>query len=169
MYLLNQHALGGYVPNGPDHVVGQVTIGKCWCGQSYFMGSGGVGRVVSSGGSNVIVWRVQTAPKTALIEESMSASLPSGAGQGFFTSVSSNGTQAGSAIVWAVARPNRSGAANLTLLAYNAANSATLFSATAGAWSSNAANANIVPVIANGRVYVGSYKAVTIFGLSPNQ
>jgi len=169
MFLLNQSALGGYVPNGPDDVVGQVAIGGCWCGESYFMGSDGTGRVVSSGGSNVIVWRVQNSPKTALIEESVSAPLPSGPGEGCFTSVSSNRTEAGSAVVWAVARPNRSGAVNLTLLAYNAENSATLFSGVAGLWSSNIANANIVPVVANGRVYIGSYKAVTIFGLSANR
>ena len=107
------------------------------------------GRVVSSGGTNMIVWRVQTAPTTALMKESVSATVPSGPNEGFFTTASSNGTQAGSAIIWAVARPNR-----------------TLFSAVAGPWSTTYANANIVPVVANGYVYVGSYKELAIFGLN---
>jgi len=166
MYFLNQAQLGGYVPNGPDNVVGTYKIDPCWCGESYFLGADGAGRVVSSGGTTMIVWRVQTSPNTALIKESASATLPSGPNVGFFTTASSNGTQAGSAIIWAVARPNRTGTPKLTLLAYNATNSATLFSAAAGPWSSNAANANIVPVVANGYVYVGSYKQLAIFGLS---
>jgi hypothetical protein len=166
MYLLNQNQLGGYVPNGPDNVVGSNKIGRCWCGESYFVGADGAARVVSSGGMNMMVWRLRTSPKTSLIEESASATLPSGENQGFFTTVSSNGTQPGSAVIWAVARANKTGAPQLTLVAYNAANSATLFSAVAGPWSSTYANANIVPVVANGYVYVGSYKELAIFGLA---
>jgi hypothetical protein len=166
MYFLNQAQLGSYVPNGPDNVVGTYKIAPCWCGESYFVGADGVGRVVSSGGTNMIVWRVQTAPTTALMKESVSATVPSGPNEGFFTTASSNGTQAGSAIIWAVARPNRTGTPKLTLLAYDATNSNTLFSAVAGPWSTTYANANIVPVVANGYVYVGSYKELAIFGLN---
>ncbi len=165
MYLLNRDALGGYVPSGPDNDVGHVQIGPCWCGKSYFTGPDAIGRVVSSGGSNVIVWRVQTSPQTALTQESMSATVPSGQDQGFLTSVSSNGTTSGSAIIWAVARPNRFGVQNVTLLAYDASNSSTLFSGVAGSWPYLRPNANIVPVVANGRVYVASYKQLAIFGL----
>jgi hypothetical protein len=54
MYLLNEASLGGFTPGGPDKVLDTKTIGKCWCGPTYFTGSDGVGRVVSSGGgSNV--------------------------------------------------------------------------------------------------------------------
>jgi hypothetical protein len=164
MYLLNQQQLGGYVPNGPNNDVASVKAGGCWCGESYFTGTDGAGRIVTSGSANEIIWRVRTSPSTALVKESEAAAVPTGSGEGFFTSVSSNGTQAGSAIVWAVARPNRTGALTLTLLAYNAADSTTVFSGAAGVWSSNAANANVVPVVANGHVYVGSYKALEIFG-----
>ncbi len=164
MYLLNQASLGGYAPNGPDNVVGEFQIGSCFCAASYFVGADGVARVVSSGGHHMIVWRLRTSPDTRLAEESRSGTVPTGPDIGFFTSVSSNGTQAGSAIIWAVARPNRSGSLNLTLLAYNAANSETLFSGTAGVWSTGGANANTVPVVANGHVYVGGYKSLSIFG-----
>jgi hypothetical protein len=165
MYVLDQAELGGYVPKGQDRVVATVPIGKCWCAQSYFTDPDGIGRVVSSGGSRLIVWQVQTSPTTTLTEESTSAPLPTGPDEGVFTSVSSNRTKAGTAIIWAVARPNRSGPPTLTLLAYNAATSATLFSAPAGIWSSGQANANIVPTVANGHVYVAGYKSLDIFGL----
>jgi hypothetical protein len=38
-----------------------------------------------------------------------------------------------------------------------------LFSAPAGTWGLS--NANIVPTVANGKVYIGSNKALMIFGL----
>jgi hypothetical protein len=43
-----------------------------------------------------------------------------------------------------------------------------LYSAVAGTWSNLSANANIVPVVANGKVYVASDQLLTIFGPTPN-
>jgi len=148
----------------PD-VMPFVGIGGCWCGQSYFVGADGVGRVVSSGGSKVIVWKVQTSPTVALVKESSSADLPTGQEAGFFTTVSSNSNQAGTAVIWAVSRPSDTNPANVMLFAFSAANGSTLFSATAGTWPNTLGNANIVPVVANGKVYVASHKQLTIFGL----
>ncbi len=148
----------------PD-VMPFVDIGGCWCGQSYFVGADGVGRVVSSGGSKVIVWKVQTSPTVALVKESSSADLPTGQEAGFFTTVSSNSNQAGTAVIWAVSRPSDTNPANVMLFAFSAANGSTLFSATAGTWPNTLGNANIVPVVANGKVYVASHKQLTIFGL----
>jgi hypothetical protein len=139
MFLLNRDNLGGYnPPAGPDHVVGMVNIGGCWCGQSYFVGSDGVGRIASSGGSNVTVWKVQTSPSVTLVNESSSAAIGGAQDPGFFTSISSAGTAG--AIIWAVSRPNDPLPANLTLYAFKAdsggATLPTLFHATAGAWPS---------------------------------
>jgi hypothetical protein len=170
MYLLNREHLGGYTPGGPDKVVGIVNIGGCWCGQSYF--SDGVGHVVSSGGSNVTLWRVETSPSVKLVNEGTSASI-GGAGQdpGFFTTISSNGSK--DAVVWAISRPNGSpppaAAANVSLYAFGATASAgtlpTLFSATAGTWPYTSGNANLVPVVSGAKVFVASYRQLTIFGL----
>jgi hypothetical protein len=90
-----------------------------------------------------------------------------------FTSVSSNGMTPNTAIIWAAARP--SGDDNhVTLHAYNgtasAGNLAELWSGVAGFWANVERNANLVPTIANGKVYVGTYQELAIFGLtgSPN-
>jgi hypothetical protein len=62
MYLLNANNMGGYTPGGPDNVVGQANIGGCWCAPSNFLGTDGIGRIVSSGGGAagdaVIVWKL---------------------------------------------------------------------------------------------------------------
>jgi hypothetical protein len=41
-----------------------------------------------------------------------------------------------------------------------------LFTAPAGAWGAFKGNANLVPVVANGEVFVASYKQLQIFGLT---
>jgi hypothetical protein len=169
MYLLNRNALGGYANNGVNRVLGTYPIGQCWCGESYFTGADGVGRVVSSGGGPLMVWRVQTAPQPGLVRESQSQPVPQGAQDGgFFTTISSNGTA--NPIIWAVGRPQSAANDAVTLYAYDpvaAAGGATdwLYAATAGTWPNLGGDANIVPVVANGRVYVASYKELDIFGL----
>ena len=42
-----------------------------------------------------------------------------------------------------------------------------IFLGTAGAWVTNGSNTNLVPVVANGKVFVGSYKELVILGLKP--
>jgi hypothetical protein len=160
MYLLGQGNLGGYAEG---NYLAKVPIGKCWCGESYFQGWDGIGRVVSSGEENIRVWQ-----EPSLAQESVSPPL-GGTGFGFFTTISSNGTQ--NAVIWAVARPNDSDPAEVTLYAYDPlaavmSGPSWLLSAPAGTWP-NIPNAtsNIVPVVANGFVYVASYQQLAIFGL----
>lgn len=166
MYLLNRDSLGGHAAGGPDKVLGVYQIGPCFCGQSYFTGADGIGRIVSSGGSNAIVWKVQTAPTPALIQESVSAAVASRLNRGFFTTISSNGTKPGTAVIWAIAGPVDKQSSIMTLYAFNAANGASLATMTAGTWQYLLGAANTVPVVANGQVYVGSYKQLAIFGLA---
>jgi hypothetical protein len=40
-----------------------------------------------------------------------------------------------------------------------------LFTGSAGSWPNTGGDANLVPVVANGHVYVGSNKQLQIFGL----
>jgi hypothetical protein len=118
MFLLNRASLGGFTPGGPDKVLDQKTIGRCWCGPSYFTGPDGVGRVVSSGGSpyknvettvQITVWKIQTSPTVAFVQEGGALPVASGDDPGTFTAVSSNGTQAGTAIIRATGRPTGTG------------------------------------------------------------
>lgn len=137
----------------------------CWCGPSYFQGSDGIARIVSSAGNALQTWQIQTSPAPHLVAEATAHVQQSDQDPGFFTVVSSNADRLASAILWAVARP--SATAPVTLYAFAAAAQGgtfkRLYSAPAGQWP-NAGNANIVPVVANGKVYVASYQTLMIFG-----
>jgi hypothetical protein len=164
MYLLNQKNLGGHVSKAPDKVVAQANIGGCWCGISYFTGADGVGRLVSAGGAQAQIWQVRTSPAVHLVQQSVSAPLTSGQDPGFFTTVSSNGTAANTAIIWAIGRPTATGGP-LTIYALNGADASTLFSASFGAWTTPNANAETTPVVANGNVYIAVENYLYILGL----
>jgi len=137
----------------------------CWCGPSFFIGSDGVERIVTSQGNTLITWQLQLSPSPHLVQEG-SATIPLGQDPGFFTTVSSNSAQAGSAIIWAVGRPTDSPI--LTLYAFAATESGgtyqQLYSAPAGIWPV-LHDADVVPVVANGKVYVASYRMLEIFGV----
>jgi hypothetical protein len=92
-----------------------------------------------------------------------SQSSPINGQSGFFTIVSSSGTQ--NPIVWAVDRPADTNY-ELTLWAYDPTQSVMLGSWPAGTWP-NSPNeySKVVPVVANGQVYVASYQQLAIFGL----
>ena len=163
MFVLNRNSLGGYTPGGPDKVVTQVNIGGCWCGQSYFQH-----KIVSSGGSNVILWKIKTSPGVALQNEGTSAGIGGAQDPGFFTSVSSE--EDDHPIIWAVSRPNNSSPADISLFAFKGEPSSggtldTLFQAPAGTWPNTGGNSDLLPVVVNGKVYVASYKQLSIFGM----
>jgi|HubBroStandDraft_4_1064222.scaffolds.fasta_scaffold75433_1 hypothetical protein len=167
MYFMNEDDLGGYSPT-KNNVLGTYSVGGCWCGESYYVDpTDGVGRVVSSGGSTVEVWKVQTSPTLALTQVSSSANLGGQQDPGFFTTISSNGNA--SPIIWAVSRPQNTGTGTLHLVAFNPDSGKTtmkhLFTTTAGMWPNLGGNSNLVPVVANGQVFVASNKQLRIFGL----
>jgi hypothetical protein len=164
---MNEDKLGGYSTT-KNHVLGTLSIGGCWCGQSYFVDpNDGLARVVSSGGTKVGVWKLQTSPTPKLT--SVTSATVSGGTQhpGFLTSVSSNGTAG--PIIWALSRPVSQQADNIGLYAFNpesgGSTMALLYKNHAGTWPNLTGNSNLVPVVANGKVYVASYKQLQIFGL----
>ncbi len=172
LFLLNRNNLGGFTPGGPNKVLDTHQLQSCWCGPSWFTGSDAIGRVVTSQGSTLQTWQLQLSPSPKLVLEGTASIAPSGQDPGFFTSVSSNGTTAGTAILWAVGRPNAPTTTFVTLYAYAAATASggiltPLFASTAGSWPNIMGNANIVPVVANGKVYVAANKSLTIFGILP--
>jgi hypothetical protein len=170
LFLMNEDHLGGYSPK-KNNVLGSYAVGNCWCGESYFVDpSDGLARVVTSGGGTVRVWKVQTSPTVALTEATIAAGLGGGQLQdpGFFTSVSSNGNA--HPIIWAISRPTtKNSGAPIRLFAFSPESGNpmnTLFETTAGNWPNTDGNANLVPVVANGLVFVASYQQLQIFGLT---
>ncbi len=96
-------------------------LAGCWCGPSYFVGSDGVPRIVTSQGATMSTWKLILSPSPHLVQEG-SVDIVTGEDNGFFTVVSSNGTTPGSAIIWAVGRPKTTTA--VTLYAFAATASA---------------------------------------------
>jgi hypothetical protein len=171
MFLMNQNSLGGFSSNY-NNVLAQQSVGGCWCGFSYFgSGSDSTQHIVASGGNSVTVWKVKEGRSVKLSAAGSSGGIPNGQDPGFFTAVSSNGTKPG-AIIWAVARPTNV-PGSLDLLAFKSdpqgGQLQTLYQATAGYWDSTGGNANIAPVVANGKVYVASYEQLDIFGVGGNK
>jgi hypothetical protein len=167
LFFMNEDSLGGYSSSG-NNVLGTYHIGMCWCGQSYFVDpSDAIPRVVTSGGASMEVYQVSTAPLPALKLVSQSTSLfATQQDAGFFTTISSNGTS--NAVIWALARPAGVSSNVVHLYAFNPDSGSTLepiYSASAGTWPNLGGNANLVPVVANGEVFVASYKQLDIFGL----
>jgi hypothetical protein len=77
--------------------------------------------------------------------------------------------QAGTAIVWATGRPTDSNPAAVNLYAFAATPSRgtlpLLYSSPAGSWGNTGGNANIMPLVANGYIFVAGNQQLTIFGL----
>src|SRR5277367_862406 len=136
MYLMNEDQLGGYSPS-KNNVLGTYSVGGCWCGESYFVDpSDGLGRVVSSGGKVVKVWKVQTSPAIALKKVLVSPAVGGTQDPGFFTTISSNGNA--HSIIWALSRPPNTTKAPIHLFAFDPESGKStmnqLFKGTAGAW-----------------------------------
>ncbi len=159
MYFFNADNLGG-------SSLGSFDIGSCWCGQSYFGTANGTGRVVTSGGDNVGIWKVKAGGTPNLTQIASSAGVGGNQDPGFFTSISSNGNDETTAVIWAVSRPDGTAQHNISLFAFDGRKGKTLMSSHAGKWPNTGGNSNIVPTVANGKVYVASFKSLQIFGLS---
>ncbi len=168
MFLMNEDNLGGYSTT-KNNVLGTYSIGGCWCGQSYFVDpSDGLGRVVSSGGGAIEVFKIQTSPKVAL-KRAASGSGLSGRLQdpGFFLNLKrqSNSDHLGNITV---PTTNNKGAP-IRLFAFDPESGTKmtkLFEWTAGNWPNTGGNANLVPVVANGLVFVASNQQLQVFGLA---
>lgn len=164
MFFMNADNLGGFSTQ-TNNVLGTYGVGGCWCGESYFVDKDKAARVVSSGGKSIHVWKLATSPAPVLTKVTSSTAF-NPVYSGFFTSVASNGTA--NPIIWALTRPTEA-QSTVSLYAFSPDIGGTtmkqLFTGTAGAWPVNGTNTNLVPVVANGEVFVASYKELVIFGL----
>ena len=170
LFLMNEDNLGGFSTT-TNNVLGTYPIGGCWCGPSYFVDpSDGLGRVVTSGGYNVIVFKVEgSKKKTVLSQVSTSPTIAGANSLGFFTSISSDRTA--NPIIWAVSHPSVTGGP-IYLYAFNPESVSggtmqQLLMIQAGVGNSVKGNSNLVPVVANGEVFVASDGLLEIFGITP--
>jgi hypothetical protein len=134
----------------------------CWCAPAYF--NDGQDRLVTGGGNVASLFTWQTGSNPGLLLQG-TGQLPSGQDGGTFTTVSNNA--GANSIIWAVPKPEGSNN-NLYLMAFQATpvngSLPLLYFSLAGTWSNLQGNANVVPTVANGKVYVGSYKQLAIYG-----
>jgi hypothetical protein len=162
LYLLDRTNLGKMTTGDAGALQAQrlgSTGSGVWGGPAYFGGPAG-GRVYYQLSNGVLrAFSVATGATPSLTQVAQGTTT-AGSG-GSLPIVSSDGSKAGTGVVWLVRRRSP-----LQLEAYDAEHlGAPIFTANAGTWS--AGTAFLTPMEANGRVYVGSSGAVTIFGLTP--
>jgi len=173
IFLLDRTNLGGFSgpggnnPNAVATVPLQPGVPKnkqpgVWGGPAYYQGPGGEFVFYCGNGGKLTAFAVSRPAGTLTPTTRSPDKLP--AEGGATPVVSSNGLQAGTAIVWAIAR--RDGHGKLHLQAYDASDvSWKLVDLECGAWANANGGAFIEPTVVNGRVYVGSDDRVTVFGL----
>ncbi|HEX4159606.1 MAG TPA: hypothetical protein VHY79_14140 [Rhizomicrobium sp.] len=158
LYLLNATDLGGEHANDTG-ALQKLSLGGCWCGPAFYVGPQGPVVFFQGNGDDIRSFSVGTGanPQLTQIAEGTSAA----GGGGSFPVVSSNGAIAETGVVWLIRRGSTE-----QLEAYDAESLGTpLFASNAGTWS-NGSRSYLSPMVANGRIYVGAYKTVTVFGLT---
>ncbi len=168
-YLLNRDNMGGMQPNDSGAIYRANTGGGIWGGPAYFADSSGAQHVIY-GGYTYLGDYVLNTPPSLTLKSSVPVRLE-GRDAGSQPIVSSNGTQAGTAVAWALQTPGNSGGA-ISLMAFDALNmKAPLFTGVAGTWTQApgtawVGGALVSPLVANGRVYIPTDGSVSVFGLN---
>lgn len=159
--MLDQHRLGHFHAGGPDHALAELTLGSTWSSPAYFAGP--EGEFLFTTGGPLYAVQVSRNPARMRVIAQSSETFPMTNGNGETPSISSNGKDRTSAIVWIVSwQSDRT----LHLVAYPAFNlSQPIFQAQLGPWRFEQTNSVQVPTIANGTVYVAGYHRLFAFGL----
>jgi len=164
IFLMNEDDLGGFSSTSNNVLDEKFIGGACLCGESYFSYKN-IGLIVTSAANALKLFRLVPTPSPTLSLLS-SAAITTGPYGGFFTAVTSN--KQANYIIWALSRPVSKTAPAMTLYAF-APNPQgqmnQIFSGVAGQWPNYTGKPNQAPLIVNGKVYVGSYQQLQIFGL----
>ncbi|MBD5606310.1 MAG: multicopper oxidase domain-containing protein [Candidatus Eremiobacteraeota bacterium] len=169
-YLLNRDSLGGIASGDAGALWHADTGGGMWGGATTFQDAKGVTYLVFGTGSPISTYTLGLSPVSLAVQSSANPGCLECRNKGSQPIVSSNGTLAGTAVVWALKTPGNGGG-NITLYAFDALNmSHTLFTGVAGPWTvgsgaSYIGGALVSPTVANGRVYVPTDGGVAVFGL----
>ena len=171
-YILNRDNMGGKKSNDAGAVWEQNTAGVEFGGPAFFQDTNGRSYVIYGTGNPLTTYLFN--PGSPSISPSASAYVPGGCLEcrdgGSQPVVSSNGTNPGTAIAWAIKGPDGNGG-TISLFAFNALTMQTLYSGTAGPWMPSSAagamgGALFSVLVANGRVYVPTDGGVAVFGLT---
>ena len=171
-YILNRDLMGGMQGGDAGAVWAGNIGGPEWGGPAFFQDTNGRSYVVYGGGSPLATYLFN--PASASLSQASAVNVPGGClecrDHGSQPIVSSNGTNPGTAIVWALQTPDASGG-TLTLFAFDALTMRILYSAPAGTWlpgggASQISGALISPLVADGKVYVPTQGGVAVFGLT---
>ncbi|HEY0797983.1 MAG TPA: hypothetical protein VGD50_02480 [Candidatus Baltobacteraceae bacterium] len=176
IFLLDRDKLGAYHPGGPDQVLQMIgsdhdhtnfCIGTCG-GPAYYANRSGEYVYVVWAQDSLRAYHLETDPAGPQLREvGHSPNIFPGSG-GSIPSVSSDEDIPGTGIVWATTRPalNETLTKPVELYAFDAADvSHVLFSAPVSIWPNRVGHPFLTPTIADGRVYVGGDKTVSVFGL----
>lgn len=171
MYLMDRDNLGRYHPGGPDAIVQEITnaIGAPYIGThggpAFYAGANGQFVYYAGHQDHIRAFRLNTSP-TSLQLADMSPDIYTGEG-GSIPFVSSHGSRDGTAIVWAIKRPDDPLTQPLRLEAYDANDlSVQLVDVPAGPWFNAQGNPDITPTVIDGEVFVPTGNSVAVFGLS---
>jgi outer membrane protein assembly factor BamB len=130
-----------------------------WGGPAYFKGPAGQLVYVQSDNDVVRAYAVDAGSTPSLTE--VAAGTQRTQFGGSLPIVSSNGSQGGSGVLWTIRRHHPP-----YLEGYDAEHlGAPLFSAQLPEWTGG--SPHLTPMVANGRVYIGSSGSVSVFGLAP--
>jgi hypothetical protein len=166
IYLLNRDDLGKFTPSGPDRVLQSIPFSSkgVWGGPAYFSDAKGTYVYYALYGGPLMALQLSTSPAPQLTLASQTRVLFGGTGT--TPTVSSNGTKRGTAIVWAITRPERGSQTAMELEAFNADNLARrLFDASVGMWPNPNSWPFLTPTVVDGKVFVGGPAGVSVFGL----
>jgi outer membrane protein assembly factor BamB len=159
--MMDQKQLGGFHPGGPDHVLGELTLGSTWSSPAYF-GQEGDEEIFTTGGPLYDI-RVTRSPARMRVIAQTNEQFPMNNGNGETPAISSNGKNRATAIVWIVSWQSDK---TLQLLAYAAKDlSHPIFQAPLGPWQFHQTNSIQVPTIANGIVYVAGFQRLYAYSL----
>jgi FtsP/CotA-like multicopper oxidase with cupredoxin domain len=169
-YVLNRDNLGGQQTGDAGALYNSANNGGIWGGPAYFQDASGTSYVVYGTGNPLTISSINASAGLSPFATANPGCLEC-RNAGSQPIVSSNGTTAGSTVVWALKTPGSSGG-TITLYAFDARTLATLYTGAAGTWTvgsgaSYIGGALISPVVANGRVYVPTDGSVAVFGLKP--
>ena len=165
-YMLNRDLLGGWNQPCPDHIAYSTqTNGGLWGGHVAFKLSDG-NTYLAVGGNGTAVNRYKVKLGGPLSDQATTGRNLTGEG-GTSPVVSSNGTLAGTAMLWYLTRPS-GGTGTIYLQAYDAANLSRgrYVDVAAGTWVNNGAGPFLSPTVTNNRIIVASQNQLVIFSVS---